>query len=298
MAASSDEFFRSPAFLAVEGATHTLRVGSAGRTAQVPLIVREVDDSDLADASSPYGYPGGLVAGEGEPPRPDQVDWSEVGLISIFARERLGATPWLQGATERSRVSVHDPAQPRAVRPRMAEQVRANRRDGWSVEVVAGPESASADRDAFALAYEQTMLRAGAAQRYFFSRAYLDAALSFERSWLLTARRGGEPAAGAISAVSDGVLHYFLGGTAAHAVAASPFKNVVERMLDLADELELPLNLGGGVRIGDGLERFKRGFANAELGFHTHELVCAPGEYERLSRTAAAGGYFPSYRSG
>ena len=57
-------------------------------------------------------------------------------------------------------------------------------------------------------------------------------------------------------------------------------------MLDLADELGLPLNLGGGVSAGDGLEAFKRGFANAELPFHTHELVCDPGEYERLAAGA------------
>ena len=41
--------------------------------------------------------------------------------------------------------------------------------------------------------------------------------------------------------------------------------------------------LGGGVTAGDGLETFKRGFANAELPFRTHELVCDQGEYERLA---------------
>ena len=53
-------------------------------------------------------------------------------------------------------------------------------------------------------------------------------------------------------------------------------------MLDLADELEVPLNLGGGLSAGDGLESFKRGFANAELPFITHEIVCDPEAYERL----------------
>ena len=53
-------------------------------------------------------------------------------------------------------------------------------------------------------------------------------------------------------------------------------------MVGLADRLELPLNLGGGVQLGDGLEGFKRGFANAELSFPTHEIVCDRGAYDRL----------------
>ena len=96
------------------------------------------------------------------------------------------------------------------------------------------------------------------------------------------ARGDGAVGAAAIAAVSDGVLHYYLGGTADSARGASPFKNVVLGMLDLADELELRLNLGGGVAPGDGLETFKRGFANSELPFRTHEVVCDPGAYAAL----------------
>lgn len=296
-AAGCDEFFRSPAFLDAEGVTHTLRVSSPGRTALVPLIVREVAGSQRLDAASPYGYPGASISGPGEPPSPGRIDWAATGLVSIFARERLASEPWLADPVERSRVLVHDPARPRAVRARLGEQVRANERDGWSAALVPGPDSAPEDRDAFAAAYAQTMRRTGAPQRYFFERSYLDAALRFERSWLLLARRGGRIGAGAIAAVSDGILHYFLGATGERALAASPFKNVVVRMLDLADELGLALNLGGGVRPGDGLERFKRGFANAEQPFTTQELVADREEYERLSAGRSPGGYFPAYRS-
>jgi hypothetical protein len=71
-------------------------------------------------------------------------------------------------------------------------------------------------------------------------------------------------------------------------------------MLDLADELEAPLNLGGGVVAGDGLEEFKRGFANADLPFHTHEIVCDRREYDRLvdlDPRPAPPGFFPAYRA-
>ena len=192
---------------------------------------------------------------------------------------------------------LHDPARERRVRPRLAEQARANERAGWSVDTAAGPDSPAVDRDEFARAYEQTMHRAGAAERYFFQRPYFDAVLSFERSWLLLARHEGEVGAAAIAAVSDGTLHYYLGGTADSAREDSPFKNVVIAMMDLADSLELPLNLGGGVAAGDGLERFKRGFANAEALFRVHEVICEPSAYAELAAGRDAGGYFPAYRA-
>jgi Acetyltransferase (GNAT) domain len=296
-AAAGDEFFRSPAFMAAEGVTHTLRVGSPARTTLVPLMVREVDGSQLRDAISPYGYPGASVEGDGPTPEADEVDWTPTELVSLFIRDRLGEAAFAN-ATARSSVYLHDPRRERAVRPRLTEQVRAAERAGWEVERVHGPSTGDSELAAFEAAYEQTMRRAEAAERYFFGRGYYRAALDFSDSWLVLARGpDGEVGAAAIAARSDGVLHYFLGGTADAALEQSPFKNVAVAMLDLADELGLPLNLGGGVTEGDGLERFKRGFANAEAPFNTHEIVCDPDEYDRLSAGHDAGDFFPAYRA-
>jgi hypothetical protein len=68
-------------------------------------------------------------------------------------------------------------------------------------------------------------------------------------------------------------------------------------MLDLADELGVPLNLGGGIRPGDGLDEFKRGFANAELEFFTQEVVCDPVAYAELTGDRETGDFFPAYRA-
>ena len=249
-AAESEEFFRSRPFLNAEGVTHTLRIVSGERTALVPLIVREIEGSDRLDATSPYGYPGATISGARPPPAPEGVDWSPTGLISVFARERLLADAWVAGASERSPVLVHDPTKPRHLRSRLAEQIRANSRGGWTVDAHPGPQSVPADRDAFALAYGETMRRTGAAERYLYPPEYFDSVLSSPRSWLLVARRRAEAGAAAILGTSDGVLHYYLGGTADRFREASPFKNVVAAMLDRADELQLPLNLGGGVTAG------------------------------------------------
>jgi hypothetical protein len=93
------------------------------------------------------------------------------------------------------------------------------------------------------------------------------------------------------------MLHYFLSGTADDHLRDSPMKNVVARLVELAAEEGMPLNLGGGISEGDALEEFKRGFANRELTFHTSELVCDPAAYEELSAGRDAGGFFPAYRA-
>lgn len=293
--AASEEFFRSPAFLGAEGTTHTLEGGPV----LLPVIVREVPGSGgLADAISPYGYPGATVAKGSDAVEPAEVDWSGTGLVSLFVRDRIGGPPAFARGTERSVVQVHDPARERSVRPRLGGQVRSNEREGWSVESLPGSETSVSGRAAFHSLYTETMHRTGAAERYFFDAPYFDAILGQERTWLLVATSGsGDAGAGAIAVLSDGLLHYYLGGTADVALEASPFKNVVAAMMDLADELEVRLNLGGGVKPGDGLEAFKRGFANAELPFTTHEIVCDPEAYERLAAGRDAGDFFPAYRA-
>ena len=294
----SADFFRSRPFLDAEGVTHSLRIESAARTTLLPLLVREIPLANAElDAISPYAYPGGRVEGDGAPPQPTAIDWSATGLVSVFVRERIG-TPVLGGARERSRLQIYDPSRPRRLRPRLAEQVRAAQRLGWTIERLDGPGAGSERIAEFIALYEQTMRRTGAAERYRFAPDYYPAILRYPESWLLVARSPrGESAAAAIMALSDGYLHYYLGGTGDRFLGDSPFKSVVAAMLDLADELALPLNLGGGVRPGDGLERFKRGFANAELPFFTDEIVADPAAYERLAAGVEAGGFFPAYRA-
>ena len=142
------------------------------------------------------------------------------------------------------------------------------------------------------------MRRADADERYLFGDDYFAAVLAFEESQLFLALApGGEVAAGSIVARSDAMLHYYLSGTRDPFVGDSPMKNVVATIIEFAAERELPLNLGGGMRPGDALEEFKRGFANRSEPFHTSEVVADQAAYERLSAGRDAGGFFPAYRA-
>jgi hypothetical protein len=294
-ASDAEQFFRSPPFLAAEEATHTLSVDGE-RELKLPLIVRAIASSERLDAISPYGYPGADRSPD-EPPDPAQIDWSGTGLVSIFVRDRIGERPCFSGGTVRSHVQVADGGG--RVRKRLREQIRRNERRGWEMRVVHGPEADPAQRAGFERAYAETMARTGAADRYLYPSAYFESLLRSERSWLVLAERKGSALAGAIAVASDGYLHYYLGGTAAEALPDSPMKNLFWTMIAQGGELGLPVSLGGGITPGDSLEEFKRGFADGQAPWHTHEIVCDRDAYGELVKGAGPPpeGFFPAYRA-
>jgi len=298
-AAASEEFFRSRPFLDAEGVTHTLRiVGEAGELV-APLIVREIDGGPERDAISPYGYPG-LVERSPAPPAldPESIDFSATGLVTIFLRLTLSDPPRLANTSTRNVVQIADPALPAKSRGSDRNQINKNLRNGYELSLVPGPETSAAQRAGFVAAYEQTMRRTGAAERYFFGAHYFDRILESPRTWLALAHaRDGTIAAASIAASSDGYLHYYLSGSADSHLRDSPMKNVVASLVELAAERGEPLNLGGGISRGDRLEEFKRGFANRELPWHSSELVADQAAYARLSGGREAGSFFPAYRA-
>jgi Acetyltransferase (GNAT) domain len=305
-AAESEEFFRSRAFLDAEGVTHTLRIGAAGMKLLAPLIVREVPGGGAADAISPYGYPGLVAVGDfsramGRGKSTTAIDMSTIdfaptGLVSLFLRHTLGEPP-LSGAVERNVVQVADPALPPKTRSSDRNQINKNRRAGYEVRLLAGPETSAEQRAGFLAAYEQTMRRTGAADRYFFAAGYFERVLESDRTWLALAHApGGEVAAASIAVRSDGCLHYYLSGSVDAHLRDSPMKNVVAALVELSAEQGMPLNLGGGISRGDRLEEFKRGFANREQPWYTSEIVCDREAYDRLSAGSDGAGFFPAYR--
>jgi hypothetical protein len=295
-ATSSTDFFRSARFLEAEDTTHSLLIeaGGVGVRAALPVIVRDIPGAEgRQDAISPYGYPGGACAGD--PIDPSLVDWSRTGLVSAFIREAAGS-PVFASAEERSLLQIADFRRASGIRGRLTEQIRATERAGYRIAHLPDPDPAQ--RAGFERAYNQTMERTGAADRYFFTSTYFEAILAEPSADLvLCTDPSGEPAAGAIAVRSDGVLHYYLGGTLDLHLDASPMKGLFATMIDLAATERIPLNLGGGLAPGDGLERFKQGFANATMPFQTAELVLDAEAYERLGPGGGAAGFFPAYRS-
>ncbi|RKI60130.1 GNAT family N-acetyltransferase [Corallococcus sp. AB049A] len=299
MSALSEDYFRSPHHLRAEGATHTLWVEDAvGRSLRVPLIVRPIDGTPYRDAISPYGYPGARLDGLSEVPK-DAVDWTGTGLVSLFIRDRVVGPRCFAGGTQRNEVFFIDSRRALQFPPEARRQMRRNIRLGYVSTCAPVRETTPEEREGFKDVYRQTMVRDGAHARYFFSDAYFESLFASPMAWLVTtlAPEGGIASSG-VAVVSDGVLHYYLGGTADAHLARSPAKNTIyETLVALGAQLGLPLHLGGGVRPGDGLEQFKRSFANLCSRLHTHELICEPALYARLSAGREDTGFFPAYRA-
>jgi hypothetical protein len=325
-AAESEEFFRSRPFLAAEEVTHTLRIEAGDVELLAPLIVRDIPGTDAIDAISPYGYPGLVEGSRGgalrelwSPPRqeperppqcgftqgtpstplldPEKIDFTATGLVSLFVRHTL-AEPPLARAVERNVVQIADPALPAKSRSSDRNRINRNRRAGYEVELVRGAETNAEQRAGFLAAYEETMRRADASERYFFAAAYFDRILESDRAWIVLANApDGSVAAASITVRSDGFLHYYLSGSADAHLRDSPMKNVVAALVEQSIEQGLPLNLGGGLTRGDALEEFKRGFANREQAWHCSQIVCDREAYDRLSADWAGSGFFPAYRA-
>ncbi len=315
-AAADEEFFRSREFLDAERVTHTLRIEAGDTELLAPLVVREIPGTDERDAVSPYGYPGirprDAVAeidhtqggstsdalSSAAAIDPGEVDWAPTGLVSVFVRHALGDPP-LAGSAGRNVVQIADPGLPRKSRASDRNRINRNRRAGYEVRLVHGPVTSAEDRAGFLTAYEQTMRRTAAAERYFFGAAYFDRIFESPAAWLALAHApDGGVAAASIAVRSDGFLHYYLSGSADAHLRDSPMKNLVAALVDFAAEQERPLNLGGGISPGDPLEEFKRGFANREQTWRSSEIVCDPAAYERLSASRPDSDYFPRYRGG
>jgi hypothetical protein len=297
-AARSADYFRSPHHLRAEGVTHTLVIdGGAGGSLRLPLIVRPIEGTSHRDAVSPYGYPGGRVDGLSEVLK-EEVDWGTTELVSIFVRDRVVGPRCFAGGTARNEVFLIDPRLPLEFREMHRRHVKRNVRLGFANSYRPACESSPEERESFKAVYRQTMVRDGATSQYFFSDAYFDELFSSPVAWF-TATRAPEGcvASAAVCVHSDGVLHYYLGGTADAYLARSPSKNLFVAMSELGATLGMPLHLGGGMQPGDGLEEFKRGISNMSSRLYTHEIICKPEVYAGLSAGDGDGGYFPAYRA-
>ena len=199
-AAVGEDFFRSRQFLDAEGVTHTLRIDERRRGELLaPLIVREIAGAPERDAVSPYGYPGLVSASRacrripaGARTTPHSAARPGVDrLLRHRPGQRLRPPhprrPPLAGASERNVVQIADPALPPKSRMSDRQQIRKNLRNGYELRLVPGPETSAAQRAGFLAAYEQTMRRTDAAERYFFGAAYFDRILESDRTWLALA---------------------------------------------------------------------------------------------------------------
>ncbi len=272
------------------------------------------------DAITPYGYGGPFAWGPG--PRDDAAFWRAYGgwcreerIVSTFARLSLFKA---QRATLPAPPQVRSPNVVRALdgnleaiwkdySHKVRTNVRAAERAGVEVEI----DRAGARMDAFLSIYEHTMRRRGAAEFYFFPRAFFErlAAGLAGHFVLVHAFARGKVVSSELVLCSEHHVYPFLGGTEAEAFPMRPNDMLRHRAIAWAiAERKKAFVLGGGIAPEDGIFKHKRAFAPD--GVVPFEVACivndAAGcrDLVRDRASAAAGGgpwtsspaFFPPYR--
>ncbi len=296
-------------------------MGTDDGTVLYPLVLRRVD-AEARDLTSPYGYGGALCWNSENTVALAYRFWTE---FDDWAREHRVISEFVRGSlfddilphpgwsrvrsTNFVRVLEPDSEVLQECAPKVRQNVRKALRSGVSVRV---------DREGrlgedFHRIYSATMERLDSADWYrfppgFFSRLHTGFG---DRAVYFAALHDGVPVSIDLVLLGRDTAYYFLGGTSSEASRLRPNDLVKATVMEwLADHGYRRYVLGGGVTPGDGLERYKKGFApEGGTDFRTFERVLDGKAYtDRVASHRAEAlsqgldwplddGFFPRYRS-
>lgn len=292
-------------------------------TLLVPLLIRRlpqgIGGEGLADAVSPYGYPGPLVSSSADAVNIQRmwgrmVDVAEnAGLVSVFVRNHPLLSPVPDSNWSRTENVRHG----RVVYVDLAEEmaaIHAQRRSGVEADVrslrKAGFQAVVDDWDhheRFVELYRETMRRVGADEYYLFEDEYfrgLRDALGPELHLCSVLAPDGRVAAAGLFMERDGLVQYHLSASDSDFRKLAPSKLMLDHMIGWAKERGgTHFHLGGGLGgKEDSLFRFKAGWSDHRRPFHTLRVVPDEARYRSVLKQAGVTeppsrtGFFPAYR--
>lgn len=269
-------------------------------------------DPPLWDIATPYGY-GGPLATPGGAPLMERLQAElaaycrSTDILSEFVRYHplvRNAPPdaTLRGPTVYLDLQAGEPWD--GFKAEVRNRVRKSEKAGLTVRLTEAPPSVTA----FARLYRETMARRQAAPWYLFSDDTFASLLQGLRPHVLLAEAmlDGRVVAAALFLFNATYLHYHLGGSAAEALPLAPNNRLFAEAARWGRDRGIRLmHLGGGMRPGDSLLRFKGGFSPLRAEFRTGQRIYDARAYaalerahrERLGSLAPAPGWFPAYRA-
>ena len=303
-----------------------------GGTVLHVLIVRPVpgaaDGGDRpVDLVSPHGYAGPLVWGASDVPALARLFWQ---AFDAWARAARAVTEFVRLSLDDDVLPSPGSVTPRLINyiaqlpataqelwdsyaPKVRQNARHAQRAGVTIEI-----DTTGDRLAEFLAiHELTMERRGSEDRY---RVCAETLTGLHEEMpgsfaYVYAMRAGRAVSVDLVLLGARTAYYHLGGTSADAFGLRPNDLVKTAAMEYARSAgRTRFVLGGGLHDGDGLERYKRGFApRGAQDFCTTERILDPVVHGSLVRDLesrvraerAAGGFpdwvdgpdfFPAYR--
>lgn len=287
-----------------------------GERVALAFLRRPIPESDRWDLMTPYGY-GGHLASPGAAhliPRfyAGLEEWvRNAGGVSAFIRFHplLGNhKTWPQPPTRRSETVWLDLAgsEPEAgFKPEVCNRIRKAIRAGLTCRFTPAPTA----MDTFVDLYHRTMERRSASGYYHFPASAFAGLLEDLPEHLLLGEvlaPDGQVVAAALFLYNGQYLHYHLGGSDPAWLRYAPNNLLFAGAARWGRERGLArLHLGGGMRPGDELFRFKSGFSPLRAAFYTGEWVLNAEAYDALTARhlarpggrPVADGWFPAYRA-
>ncbi|WP_369993551.1 GNAT family N-acetyltransferase [Winogradskyella sp.] len=291
----------------------------------IPLLVRDIPNSDYKDATSVYGYAGPIVQQIGEQFNVDnfQTEFNSFlndnNIVSVFSRlhpfiehqERilngLGTITALGNVVYIDLTDTIENQRAKFNR-RLKTYLNKSRR---SCTVIEG--NVEEHLDAFIKLYHQNMERVDADESYFFSEEYYRGILSsndYESELSICIYNETQEIIGASMFMKKGdLVQYHLSGLSEEHFDLNPIKLILDEMrIKSTQEGYKCFNLGGGLGSNeDSLFRFKSSFSKDFKEFKIWKYIVNEDVYNNLvaQKLDANYGedimqkdnYFPAYRS-
>lgn len=146
----------------------------------------------------------------------------------------------------------------------------------------------------FFFLYNQNMKRVNASQYYFFNNNYFNSLEEINNSYLAIVKDNLNNIIGSsIIYKFDNLIHY-------HLSCNDNSSNCITDFLLINILKEIGINklfiLGGGIKDGDGLSKFKKRLSNKEFKYTIYKNILNEEIYEKLSKNKK-NNFFPSYRN-
>ena len=290
-----------------------------GGTIALPLLLRDppagVDEGELKDATSVYGYAGPVRSG-----LLDTRDFTlfqellaaellEKRVVAVFSRlhpllDQIELLDGIGTILEKGRtVSIGLDEEPglqlRRYRSNHRRDIRKAARAGFRCTA----ETGSSALEEFVELYHETMERVAADRTYYFPRSYFDSLFDGlgDELHLFMCRSDGLLAAGGVFSMCDGVIQYHLGATASDYLRIAPIKLLFDEVRKWGNRNGARIfHLGGGVGSEeDSLLQFKLGFSRTTHRFRVWQWIVMPETYRELTESTGvqSESYFPAYRA-
>jgi hypothetical protein len=335
---AAHDFYHLPQYHALaeetgEGAARLFRYSEGPYTIALPLLLRPVEEDALAplgrtgwlDATSVYGYAGPVCSHADVPAAVARNFHSalrgwlgDLRVVSVFSRLHpffpqaalLAGLGECQALGHTVSVDLTLPAEAQFARFRRDHRQGVKRLRRRGLVCLHDPDRSYLGD--FITIYHETMLRVGAAERYFFSAAYferLQEALG-PHLHLFVCLLDGRAVCAGLFVACHGIVQFHLSGTLNEALKLAPTKLLLDevRLWGTSRGLRV-LHLGGGTTSApdDSLLQFKMGFSDRVHDFFSWRWVLCPAVYHRLCEArarwnerrglrAAIPDYFPAYR--